>query len=246
MKPRPYDAAYYHSEGLAASLQSAKIIVPIVMSLVHPRSVVDVGCGSGAWLSVFRENGVDRILGLDGDHVDPSWLTIPRESFRPMDLSGPIHLDDKFDLAVCLEVAEHLPPKYANSLVQSLVALAPIILFSAAIPFQGGVHHVNEQWPEYWHDFFAQNGFQALDVIRKQVWKNSDVAYWYRQNTFLFVQKDLVSANPAFADLAADANDLMLVHRAVLHYQMGVRSILKQLPRSVWDACSRRFRKALE
>jgi SAM-dependent methyltransferase len=212
---------------------------------VQPRSVVDVGCGTGAWLSEFRQNGAERILGLDGDNIDPSWLVIPKECFRSVDLSKPFDGLGQFDLAVCLEVAEHLPKQSAEGLVRRLVALAPLVLFSAGVPFQGGVHHVNEQWPEYWKDFFKQNGFQALDVIRKQVWKNPEVAYWYRQNMFLFVREDLIPGNPAFLDATRDADDLMLVHSAILHYQLGVRSILKQLPRSIWDAGLRRLKGIL-
>src|SRR5215472_302420 len=236
LKSRHYDASFFASEGPGASFQSARIVVPIVISLLRPRSVVDVGCGSGAWLSVFRENGVERILGLDGGYVDPSWLVIPKECYRAVDLGKPFHVDGEFDLAICLEVAEHLPKKCAPDLVRRLVNLAPVVLFSGAVPFQGGVHHVNEQWPEFWNDLFSQNGYRALDLIRKQTWKNPDVKYWYRQNMFLFVLEDLVQSNPVFLEATRDADDLMLVHHSILRRQMGLRSMMKQLPRSIWDA----------
>ncbi len=242
LKRRHYDASYYVSEGPAGSLQSARIVVPIVISLVQPRSVVDVGCGLGAWLSVFRENGVERILGLDGGHIDPSWLVIPKDCYRAVDLSKPFDVSGNFDLAVCLEVAEHLPKKSGQDFVRRLVNLAPVILFSAAVPFQGGTHHVNQQWPEFWQDLFGQNRYRALDLIRKQTWKNPEVKYWYRQNMFLFVREDLIPTNPIFLEATRHADDLMLVHNAILHYQLGVRSILKQLPRSIWDAGLRRLK----
>ena len=217
-------------------------MVPIVISLVRPRSVVDVGCGSGAWLLVFRENGIERILGLDGHHIDPSWLVIPRECYRAVDLSKAFEVDEKFDLAVCLEVAEHLPKRRAQYLVGRLVNLAPIVLFSAAVPFQGGTHHVNEQWPEFWNDVFGQNGYRPLDLIRVQTWKNPEVKYWYRQNMFLYVLERLIATNPIFLEATRYADDLMLVHRSILHHQTGLRSIFKQLPRSVWDATLRRLK----
>ncbi len=245
MKPRPYNASYYVSEGPASSLQSARIVVPALISLLRPRSVIDVGCGSGAWLSAFRENGVERILGLDGDHIDPSWLVIPKDCFQAVDLSKPFDLDVKFDLAMSLEVAEHLPGKHARSFVRSLVGLAPFVVFSAAIPFQGGIHHVNEQWPEFWRDLFAESGYRSLDLIRKQFWKNAGVKYWYRQNTFLFAREDTIPGNPALLEATRDADDLMLVQSPILHYQMGVRSILKQFPRSIWSAASRRLKGIL-
>lgn len=242
MKPHPYDAAYYVLEGPAANLQSARIVVPILVSLVQPRSVVDVGCGSGAWLSAFHENGVKRILGLDGDHVDPSWLVIPKECFRSVDLTKPFDVDGKFDLALSLEVAEHLPKRMARDFVRRLMNLAPFVVFSAAVPFQGGVHHVNEQWPEFWQELFAKGGYRSLDLIRKKIWKNPEVKYWYRQNMLLFAREDLIPDNPILAGATGDANDLMLVQNAILHYQMGVRSILKQLPRSIWSAATRRLK----
>ena len=241
MKQNLYDEQYYDSEGLVASLESARVVVPIVMSLLAPTSVVDVGCGLGAWLQAFRENGVEQIVGIDGDHIDPSRLLIPKECFRAVDVTKPFKIGGPFDLAVSLEVAEHLPKRFARRFVQRLVALAPYVLFSAAIPYQGGVHHVNEQWPEFWSDLFAESGFKAFDVIRKLTWKNRDVAYWYRQNMFLFAREDRIHANAKLLESTVDANDLMLVQSTILHYRMGVRSILKQLPRSIWSAVSRRF-----
>src|SRR2546425_6514631 len=100
-----YGPAFYreHSEG---SLRSARVVVPLVLKMVAPRSIVDVGCGTGTWLSVFREYGVERILGLDGSHIDPSLLEVPRELFVPVDLAEPFRVKEEFDLAVCLEVAE--------------------------------------------------------------------------------------------------------------------------------------------
>jgi|SRR5215471_855235 len=104
------------------------------------------------------------------------------------------------------------------------------------------VDHVNEQWPEFWNHLFGQNGYRALDLIRTQTWKNPDLKYWYRQNMFLFVLEDLIQTNPVFLEATRCPDDLMLVHRSVLHHQMGLRSILKQLPKSIWDAGSRRLK----
>jgi hypothetical protein len=180
---------------------------------------------------------------LDGDYVDASWLAIPRECFKAVDLSKPFDEDEKFDLAVSLEVAEHLPKKHSREFVRSLVRLAPVILFSAAIPFQGGVRHINEQWPQFWQDIFSEHGYKALDLIRGQIWKNPDVRYWYRQNLCLFVREDLISSQPTFVEASMYADDLMLVHRAILHYQLGLLSILKNLPRSIWNASLRQLRR---
>jgi hypothetical protein len=145
---------------------------------------------------VFREHGVGEVRGLDGAHVERRMLEIPEECFVPVDLTRPFRLDREFDLALSLEVAEHLPPASAEPFVDSLAALAPAILFSAAIPFQSGTHHVNEQWPEYWVERFARHGYAAIDCIRQRVWDNPDVEWWYAQNTLLFARPSVVAREP--------------------------------------------------
>ena len=136
------------------SLQSAKEIVPLVVRFLQPASVVDVGCGTGAWLSVFKEQGIRDILGVDGDYVNLDSMFIPKEAFQPHDLTRPLKINRKFDLVVSLEVAEHLPSNCAETFVESLTGLGSVVIFSAAIPYQGGQNHVNEQWQDYWKKLF--------------------------------------------------------------------------------------------
>ena len=242
-----YDASFYSPEGPGDNLSSARVVVPLIHSLIQPESVVDVGCGSGVWLSVFREHGVRRILGIEGNHVDASWLRIPKDCIKFIDLRHPFELQETFDLALCLEVAEHLPAQSASTFVQSLVKIAPIILFSAAIPFQGGSHHINEQWPVYWRRLFKHHHFQMLDLIRKEIWKNPEVKSWYRQNMFLLVRDDLVSTRPIFYEASKYIDDLLLIHPDILERQLGLRSMAKNLPRSIRRAAkhlTQRFWKA--
>ena len=139
-----YNEDYYDALKEGAR-DSARVLVPLVLDLVDARSVVDVGCGLGTWLSVFREHGIEELLGIDGPHIDTSSLEIAPEHFVAHDLQHPLDLERHFDLVVSLEVAEHLPAACAETFVSSLVGLGPVILFSAAIPAQGGEHHVNEQ-----------------------------------------------------------------------------------------------------
>jgi SAM-dependent methyltransferase len=176
---------------------SAQAVISALQKYVSPKSVVDLGCGVGTWLATFRKMGAVDILGLDGDYVNPEFLEIPRESFRPTDVSRPVHLDRQFDLAMSVEVAEHLPAQHAAIFVQTLSRLAPIVLFSAAIPFQGGVNHVNEQWPQYWSDLFEKEGFVCIDVLRRELWNHDAVLYWYRQNMLLFVRRESLREYPA-------------------------------------------------
>ncbi len=184
-----YGADFYAYQQ-AGSLSSAGVIVPAVCELVRPASVIDVGCGVGTWLSAFARCGVADILGLDGDYVPRSDLQIPVERFRETDLSQPFTTPRVFDLAVSLEVAEHLPPASARGFVASLTRLAPAVLFSAAVPHQGGWHHVNEQWPQYWADLFAQERFLPLDCFRERFWTAANVRWWYAQNIVLFLRDD--------------------------------------------------------
>lgn len=185
-----YDKNFYKSQA-GGSSRSADIIVPVVMNLVHPRSVVDVGCGVGTWLRSFCSNGVQEILGIDGEWVDREQLHIPKQHFISMDLSQARLLHQrKFDLAISLEVAEHLPPESAPTFVEFITSFAPIVMFSAAIPGQGGAHHVNEQWPHYWFELFSQTGYRVIDCIRPRIWNQIGIRPWYAQNIFLYVNEE--------------------------------------------------------
>ncbi len=194
-----YDDAFYdHLE--AGSKRSAEIIVPIVLEFLRPVSVVDVGCGRGTWLSVFREQGVPRVVGIDGPHVNRKQLLIPHECFLEHDLNLPLALGEQFGLVTCLEVGEHLPDKSAGVFVDSLTRLGDIILFSAAIPFQGGVRHLNEQWPDYWANIFAGHAFFPVDTIRFRVWNNPSVEWFYAQNMILYVSEQALAKHPVLKE----------------------------------------------
>jgi trans-aconitate methyltransferase len=179
MDRSPYSKEFYENLN-DQTKRSAREIVQIVVQLTMPKSVIDVGCGEGCWLAEFSKNGIGGILSIDGDYVDRDRLAVPQDWFMPVDLRRPIEWNRKFDLAICLKVAEHLPMETAESFVDFLAGLAPRVLFSAAIPFQGGEHHVNEQWP----GFFTARDYLAIDCIRKRAWNNDNVAWWYAQCHF--------------------------------------------------------------
>jgi SAM-dependent methyltransferase len=181
---------------------SAKAVVPVVLELVRPANVVDLGCGTGAWLAEFKRQGVQDVLGVDGPHVSIDQLEIKPTEFLVADLSRPLRLRIKFDLAMALEVAEHLQEEHAEEFVESLTQLADVVLFSAAIPHQGGEHHVNEQWPAYWSERFAFHDFVALDPFRGMLWERSDVDWWYAQNLVLYVRLDKIARYPWVSETA--------------------------------------------
>jgi SAM-dependent methyltransferase len=223
--------------------RSAEIMVPLVLSFVPARSVVDVGCGVGAWLAVFRRNGVEDILGLDGDYIDRNILQIPVERFQATDLSKQLSIPRTFDLAICLEVAEHIPAEFSGPFIESLTRLAPAVLFSAAIPYQGGNHHVNEQWPDKWAELFKTHGYLPVDFVRRRVWQNESVEVWYAQNTLLFASEGLLESNTALRAEHERTNydQLRLVHpRQYLYMQYLYRGALDH-PTSGLKVASRNF-----
>jgi SAM-dependent methyltransferase len=216
-----YTTSFYE-EIRDGSRRSAEAIVPLVLQLLTVHSVVDVGCGDGTWLAVFRKLGVEDILGLDGEYIDQTLLQVPSESFKVADLTRPFGLKRTFDLAISLEVGEHLPEESATAFVESLTKLAPLVLFSAAIPGQGGNHHINEQWPDKWAELFREHDYVPVDFIRKRIWKSDAVAFWYVQNTLLFARLDAVKSSSLLkAEFeVTNANQLSLVHpRQYAHLQ---------------------------
>ena len=209
----PYDADFYDVIRSGAR-RSADRIVPIVLDLTGARSVVDVGCGSGSWLASFRDHGVTRIRGVEGPHVDDSSLEVAPDVVVRHDLRQPLQLDERFDLAVSLEVAEHLPEASAPAFVASLTSLAPLVLFSAAPPHQGGIGHVNEQWPDWWADVFGGHGYVAVDCIRRHVWSDPSVEWWYAQNTLLYAHPDALAQHHRLRDewTTMGTSQLSIVH----------------------------------
>ena len=218
MKSSSYDDEFYEKQ-LIGTTPSAQAICRVVAELVSPSSVADVGCGTGLWLKQFQAEGAEQILGIDGEWVDDSNLVIPRSNFITKDLEIAIDLGEKkkFDLAVSLEVAEHISSASAKTFVASLCNLSNTVLFSAAIPGQGGVHHVNEQWPDYWRDLFQANGFTMFDCIRKPVWNVKGITYYYAQNCFLFANKSSESYERLTEfEKTNSMGDLRVIHP--LHY----------------------------
>lgn len=179
---------YIHDD-LIHNLQDATLIWPEVFQFIEPKSVLDVGCGTGTWLKSLESFGIVDYIGIDGNYVTQEKLLIRNENFIGIDLTKPFNLNRKFDLVVSLEVAEHLPEHSSEDFIKSLVLHADNILFSAAIPNQGGQYHINEQWTDYWQKKFAQHGYYFHDIIRSKIWNNSSIHWWYSQNIFLVTKE---------------------------------------------------------
>jgi SAM-dependent methyltransferase len=241
-----YDGIFF--EAIAGtSKQSAVIIVPLVLSLLQVNSVVDVGCGDGSWLEEFRRNGIDDVRGIDGAYVPAQALKIPRYLFTACDLKHHhLALGRQFDLAVSLETAEHLPPSRARSFVADLVSLSPQVLFSGAIPFQRGNHHVNCQWPDYWQSIFSEYSYVAFDVIRPAIWDDERVAFWYRQNTILYVRRDCAERNVKLQPISANRGARLqrLVHPGLCESfdRFSLREVMAMFPPTFKKAVEQRWR----
>jgi SAM-dependent methyltransferase len=222
--PEQTKAAYgtaFFDEVADGTRESAQVVVPVVKELVRPASVLDVGCATGTWLAEWGRAGIPDLLGIDGDYVDRTALKFPLEQFKPVDLSQPFSLGRRFDLVQTLEVAEHLDEACADTFVDSLARHSDTILFSAAIPGQGGTHHVNERWQSYWAEKFRKAGYVGYDVIRPRFWTDSRVQYWYRQNMLLFAR------GRAFGDAVTN---LDLVHPEMWESGRTYKQIFRNAP----------------
>ncbi|WP_452220374.1 class I SAM-dependent methyltransferase [Lacinutrix salivirga] len=192
-------------------MSAPRHIVEVCSKFITPDSVVDFGCGLGTFLRAFKEKGATTIYGLDGKWTNTELLSknIDLSEFKMVDLEQEIILNKQYDLAISLEVAEHLSPESASVFVKNLVHASDVVLFSAAIPNQGGQNHINEQWVNYWQEKFAVHNYVFLDVLRPLLWEEEEVNWWYKQNMFFVVK---ASALASFETVENSKKILNLIH----------------------------------
>ena len=190
-----YDDKFFDDIDIGAR-RSAAVVVAEFNEMLPVRSVLDVGCGRGVWLAEWIRQGVADAHGVEGAYVAESRLSVPPERISWYDVSRPFDLGRRFDLIVCLEVAEHIPVERADELLDNLVRHGDQIVFSAAIPGQGGADHVNERPLEYWREKFAGRGFSCFDPLRRRILEERKVEPWYRYNTLFYAKESIVGALP--------------------------------------------------
>lgn len=245
-----YGDDFYDTQ-VEKSLESANEVVPSVLSYVKPKSVLDVGCGVGTWLSVFRENGIEDVFGIDGDYVNTERLLIPKEKFLSRNLAEDAALSKRFDLVVSLEVAEHLPASSAKNFVAALTSMSDVVLFSAAIPGQGGFHHINEQWQSYWRDLFAERDFTPVDCLRPKFWNNKKIQVCYKQNIFFYAAKESLEKFQALMREKSNENPGLfdVVHpdmfETIRDQPPTLREIIKTAPDALRETVTQRTAKLL-
>ncbi|WP_421877817.1 methyltransferase domain-containing protein [Marinoscillum sp.] len=229
---RHYDKTFFNDQ-TTGSLGSAREVLPFVFNLIKPESVIDFGCGRGTWLKAALDIGVKEAVGIEGYWVKKEDLFDPRIELINTNLEDEIKLGRKFDLAISLEVGEHLSYKRADSFIGDITEAADIVLFSAALPGQGGENHINEQPASFWVDKFKQRGFSYIDCIRSRFWANEKVGPAYRQNSFLFVKNEISMDIPKEYVLPASMIDIVhpIVHDWAVKRKPGIFGTLHAIKR---------------
>lgn len=185
-----YDDSFYETQ-LTESYASAKIYSQHLAEVYRPKSVADFGCGRGPWLKAFKELGAERVVGFDGPWNRQENMIDPAIEFNPVDLNDAVVsglANERFDLAMTLEVVEHLIPDRSASAVKALCNLADVVMFGAAFLHQPGTDHINTRLHSFWAELFVENDYAVYDYFRPTMWGRQDVPYWYQQNTFLYVK----------------------------------------------------------
>ena len=182
---------------------SARKILTHLFEMARAESVIDVGSGLGTWLKTAQEMGVETVQGVEGEWIKTADLKVDLGLIHVCDLEQGFDLKTRFDLVITLEVGEHLAPEAAEVFVESLCRHGDVVLFSAAIPFQGGHHHVNEQFLSYWMELFAKHGYRPLDVIRPLIWDDEAMLWWLRQNIVVFANGEGLAKYPKLAEEGA-------------------------------------------
>jgi SAM-dependent methyltransferase len=232
-----YDQRFFEYVN-ASARAAAERIVPMLQQQLSASSVLDVGCGQGAWLAVWQSHGVDDVFGVDGAYVDRSRLLFAPERFCAHDLAQPLDLARSFSVVQCLEVAEHLPESGAEALVGSLVRHGEVIVFSAAPPGQGGHEHVNERSYDYWRALFADRGYLALDFLRPRIVSDPTIDRWYRYNTLLYVRREAMTRLSAALQDSRLAEDRRVPDLSPLSYRVR-KQLVSRLPVPLMTAIAR-------
>mgnify|MGYP000212268834 CR=1 FL=1 len=217
----PYGTDFFATQQTQSRLAAEKML-RLVFDRYPAKSVVDLGCGVGTWSAASLALGSQQARGIDGDWVPRNALQIPASSFSTSDLEASLPPPELHDLAICVEVLEHLTDAAGERAVEWLCKSARVVVFSAAIPEQGGTHHINEQWQSYWADRFSKFGYQCFDLIRPYFWTDTTIPFWYRQNILVYSR---------LSDFGNPAKCVDVVHPEL--YENLIRRVTRRRKRSL-------------
>ncbi|HAZ47769.1 MAG TPA: hypothetical protein DDW76_27265 [Cyanobacteria bacterium UBA11369] len=224
--------------------QAAQKIVPIITDWIGiPESVIDLGGGGGGWLKAFKEAGAKKVCCIAHPSIQPEDLLISVSEFMKFDLSKEIPDPIPCDLAISTEFAEHVPTSKSDAVVDFLTKSSRTILFSAAIPKQGGYGHINEQRPAFWQKLYEERGYKRIDIIRPQIIFDQTIPSWFRQNLYLYIDQTLVEQTKlASVPHAFIPDDFELVYTGTLNQPLlELREIFKGFVPAVLKAIDQQF-----
>lgn len=218
----------YYTDQIEGSYRSAHPVLSTVFKEVQISSVLDLGCGRGLWLKASRDFGASKLVGVDGAY-NRGKIDDDEIQFISHDLNKEIKLNERFDLAISLEVAEHCSPTECETFVANICRASDLVVFGAAIPGQGGLDHQNENWQSFWAGLFSKRDYVAFDIIRPQVWSDKAVEFWYRQNTIMYAKRDSTAFNQLKAqgyEFVEDLERLDLIHPDLFKLYTQPNSVL--------------------
>lgn len=220
----------------------AQRIIPLLIAIFGvPESVIDLGGGGGGWLKAFQEQGTKKILCIDNPCIKPKDLVISYENFMPFDLSNNLPEPIKCDFCISTEFAEHVSLKMSEKIVDFLTQSAPIILFSAAIPGQGGGGHINEQRHSFWKKLYEDKGYERFDLIRETILFDDTIPFWFRQNLYVYVNINYLKENNLELKKSFIPDEFELIHESILNKPLGFSDVLKELMPSFQRMVNNRF-----
>lgn len=176
-----------YEEDPYALVLSATEVYRTIFSVIEPGSIIEIGCGIGAWLYAAKSLHVPEVCGVDRADVNADALMFDKSAFIVHDLEKPFRAKKKYDLVISLEVASTIDKQYAEIFVATLCHSADIVLFSSAHVGQYEKGHSNEQSYDYWNRQFYKHGYRCLD-IRPLFSQNMHVVDCYKQNMALYIK----------------------------------------------------------
>jgi len=195
MKQSIYNKRFYEKSIRVDRMPSYITIAEYLNNTYGPKSVIDYGCGCGWILYYLKKAGVERICGIEPSlaAMEVQTDSMIKEAVFQKYLHVPLEMPSiYFDMALCVEVAEHINEVFSNVFISNITSRTNFLVFSVATPGQGGVGHVNEHPWNYWFKNFQVVGFVEREketVAIQQHLKKNRAKSWYSNNIRILRRK---------------------------------------------------------